>query len=68
MLMANTMASLKSMEGKPAPTINEIEQKTNALFQAADTNRDNSISLREFKTYIKNDHDILKVLMSYGVA
>lgn len=40
-LMANTMASLKSMEGKPAPTINEIEQRTNQLFAAADVNRDN---------------------------
>ena len=53
MLMANTMASLKSMENKPAPTINEIEQKTNAFFAAADTDGDLSISLKEFKTYIK---------------
>jgi len=52
-LMANTMASLKSMENKPAPTINEIEQKTNAFFAAADTDGDLSISLKEFKTYIK---------------
>lgn len=67
-LMANTMASLKSMEGKPAPTINEIEQKTNEFFGAADTNNDNQISLREFKNYIKKDQQILSVLMSYGVA
>ncbi len=39
--MANTIASLKSMEGKPAPTINEIEQKTNELFTKADSNKDN---------------------------
>ena len=52
-LMANTMASLKSMEKKPAPTINEIEQKTNAFFSAADTDGDMQISLKEFKTYIK---------------
>ena len=67
-LMANTMASLKSMERKPAPTINEIEQKTNELFAKADTDRNNQISLREFKRYIKGDQQILKVLMSYGVA
>ena len=67
-LMANTMASLKSMEKKPAPTINEIEQKTNAFFSAADTDGDMQISLKEFKTYIKQDQQVLSVLMSYGVA
>ena len=40
-LMANTMASLKSMEGKPPPTMNEIERKTTELFNTADTNKDN---------------------------
>ena len=54
-LMANTIASLKSMEGKPAPTINEIEQKTNELFAKADSDGNNQISLREFKNYIKTD-------------
>jgi len=67
-LMANTMASLKSMEGKPAPTINEIELKTNELFTKADVDRNNQISLKEFKNYIKKDQEILGVLMSYGVA
>ena len=54
-LMANVMASLSSMEGKPAPTINEIEQKTNELFEKADENKDMQISLKEFKNYIKGD-------------
>ena len=39
-LMANVMASLSSMEGKAAPTINEIEAKTNELFEKADENKD----------------------------
>jgi Ca2+-binding EF-hand superfamily protein len=39
-LMANVMASLKSMEGKKPPTIQEIEQKTDDLFAKADTNKD----------------------------
>ena len=67
-LMANVMASLRSMEGKPAPTINEIEEKTDELFEKADENKDNEISLKEFKNYIKSDKQILSVLMSYGVA
>lgn len=68
-LMANTMASLKGMEGNGnAPTINEIEQKTNQLFAKADVDRNNQISLKEFKNYIKKDQEILKVLMSFGVA
>ena len=54
-LMANTMASLKSMEGKPAPSINEVEVKTNELFAGADADANNQISLKEFKNYIKKD-------------
>lgn len=49
------MSSLKNMEGQPAPSITEIEKKTNELFTSADINRDNSISLQEFKNYIKKD-------------
>ena len=54
-LMANVMASLKSMEGKKPPPIQEIEEKTDELFAKADTNKDQQISLKEFKTYIKSD-------------
>ena len=67
-LMANTMASLKSMEGKPAPTINEIEAKTEEWFTSADRNRDNSISLKEFKAQVKKDKQVLATLMNYGLA
>lgn len=40
-LMTNVLSSLKSMENKPAPTIQEIEVKTNEFFKQADSNKDN---------------------------
>lgn len=69
-LMANSMASLISMQGgnRSAPTVNEIEVKTNQLFAKADTDKNNQISLKEFKNYIKKDQEILKILMQFGVA
>jgi hypothetical protein len=67
-LMANTLAALKSMEGKKPPSIQEIEQKTNEFFKESDLNCDNIISLKEFKSYIKKDKQILEVLVSFGVA
>jgi Ca2+-binding EF-hand superfamily protein len=67
-LMTNALTALKSMDRKPAPTVSEIEKKTNAFFADADSNRDNSISLREFKSYIKKDKEILEVLTSYAIA
>jgi len=34
--MTNALTALKNMEGKPAPTISEIELKTNEFFEQAD--------------------------------
>lgn len=48
-LMTNVLSALKSMEKKPAPSIAEVEKKTNELFAAMDNNQDESISLQEFK-------------------
>lgn len=56
------------MNGKPSPSISDIEKKTNALFEEADTNKDNQLTLREFKSYIRKDKQILDCLMSYGLA
>ena len=67
-LMTNVLSSLKRMEKKPAPSIAEIEAKTNDFFNKADTDHHNSISLKEFKDYIRTDKQILSCLMSYGVA
>lgn len=44
-LMTNTLSSMMAMEGKPSPTIADIEKKTNAFFLAADADKNNSISL-----------------------
>ena len=70
-LMTNVLTALKSMEkGKNSTpvTIDMIEKKTNEFFKAADTDGDKNISLREFKTYIKKDPQILSILTSFGVA
>lgn len=56
------------MENKPAPSIAEVESKTNSFFKLADTNNDKQISLKEFKDYIKKDSQILSCLMSFGLA
>ena len=66
--MTNTLTALRNMEGKPAPTVNDIEQKTAAFFKEADTDKNNQISLREFKTYVRKDKQVLEVLMSYGLT
>lgn len=54
-LMTNALTAMKSMEGKKAPTITEIEQKTNEFFKAADDDGNGVITLKEFKSYIKKD-------------
>jgi len=66
--MTNSLSALKCIEGKQPPTIAEIEQKTNEFFNEADTDKNNSISLREFKSYVKKDKQVLKVLINYGIA
>ena len=67
-LMTNALAAMKAMEGKTAPSVAEIERKTNEFFVAADINQDNVISLKEFKRYIRKDKQVLEVLCSFGVA
>jgi Ca2+-binding EF-hand superfamily protein len=51
-LMTNGLTSLKSMKKLAAPTIQEIEQKTDEFFKKADTDNDKKITLKEFKAYI----------------
>jgi hypothetical protein len=53
--MTNSLSALKCMEGKQPPTIADIELKTNEFFKEADSDNNNSISLREFKSYVKKD-------------
>lgn len=67
-MMTNVLTSLHSMKKKPAPKLADIERKTNEFFTKSDVDRNNLISLDEFKNYIKTDLEILKVLDSYGLA
>ena len=56
------------MAGKPSPTIREIEEKTDEFFSGSDANKDNKITLKEFKSYIKKDKQVLEVLLNMDVA
>jgi hypothetical protein len=56
------------MAKKPAPSMNEIEVKTDQFFKGADTDGDMQITLKEFKAYISKDKEILEVLLNSGVA
>lgn len=54
-LMTNALTALNSMNKQKAPTLTEIENKVDEFFEKSDTNRDNKITLKEFKTYVKTD-------------
>ena len=55
------------MTKQPAPTIEELEKKTDEVMRSADVNNDKKISLQEFISYLTKDKDMLSVLNSYGV-
>lgn len=67
-LMTNALSCLNAMSKKKPPTIHEIEAKTDKLFEESDVNRDNRITLKEFKSYIKKDPEILDLLFSFSIA
>ncbi len=66
--MTNVLTSLNSLKGLPAPELSLIESKTDKFFKGADANSDQKITLKEFKDYIKQDKDILEVLLATNVA
>ena len=66
--MNNSLSALKSMQKQPAPTIQEVEAKTDEFFKKSDLDGDKKITLSEFKAYISKDKAILEVLMGAGVA
>ena len=66
--MKTTLTSLNAMAQKPAPTIREVEARAADILKRWDTDKDNAISLDEFKSFISKDHDILRLLMSYGLV
>ena len=66
--MTNVLSSLKSMKKQAAPTLKEIEEKTDQFFNKADTDGDKKITLKEFKEYVTKDKEILDILLSANVA
>lgn len=67
-LMINSIGSLMAMEGKPKPTMKDIEQKTEELFAVIDKDGNKRISLKEFKDFIRTDRQILGVLVNMEVT
>ena len=67
-LMTNVMTALCNMDKKKPPTLVEIENKVDEFMTNSDTNKDNKITLKEFKSYIKTDQAILKVLFNHELA
>jgi len=65
--MKTTLTSLNSMAKKAPPTIKEVEARADEILSRWDTNRDGSISLDEFKSFVSKDPDILRLLLSYGL-
>lgn len=67
-LMTNALSCLNAMSKKPRPTVHEIENKTDRFFRECDTNSDERITLKEFKSYIKKDPEILELLFAFNIA
>lgn len=67
-LMTNSMTALNSMNKKPAPSIREVETKTDEYFTKIDTNKDKKITLKEFKSFVKKDKTIIEILLNFNVA
>lgn len=67
-LMTNSMTALNNMNKQKPPTIPEIENKVDEFFEKSDTNHDNKITLKEFKTYVKTDPQILQILFANDIA
>ena len=52
-LMSNALTALMLMEGKEAPSIHEINQRTQTHFKSADADNDKRVNFAEFKNYLK---------------
>lgn len=67
-LMTNCLTALKYLEEKKAPTVSDVEQKTNELMADVDEDADGTISLKEFISYVNRDKEILTVVKTYGIS
>ncbi len=66
--MTNSLTAINNMQKKAPPSIQEIEAKTTEFFNKSDVDKDQKITLKEFKDYINKDKTVLEVLVSAGVA
>ena len=66
--MTNSLTALRALEKGPAPSIEEIETKTDEFFRKSDTDGNERVTLDEFTSFIRRDPDVLKCLIGYGIA
>jgi hypothetical protein len=48
--------------------MNEIDRRTRLFFANADEDRNNLVSFKEFKTFLKKEPFILEFILKFGVA
>ena len=66
--MTNSLTALRAMTNQDAPTIEEIEKKTEEFFLKSDLDGNERVTLDEFTTFVRSDKDVLKCLLGYGIA
>lgn len=66
-LLKTTMSSLNAMCGKEEASIQLAEMKTKEILQKYDVNKDGTIQLNEFQSFVSKDSDIIRTLQSYGL-
>ena len=66
--MLKTVYSILSVleSGSSAPSDDDIRTKVKSIIERWDTDKDNSISLKEFQSNITKDKDILRALLHIG--
>ena len=67
-LMTNSLTALRALEKGPAPSIEEIESKTDEFFRKSDTDGNERVTLDEFTSFIRRDPDVLRCHIGYGIA
>jgi len=66
-LIKTVLTSLNAMTSKGECTVQEAETMAESILKRYDTNKDVSISMKEFNSFISKDPDILKMLLSYAL-
>jgi hypothetical protein len=67
-LIKNALTALMSLENKKAPNMKEIEIRTRDFFKRADEDRNNVISFKEFKSYLRKEKFVVEAILKFGVA